>query len=98
VSRKRTSGSKAQVVSLLESAPDGSSLSDIVGKALGYQTRPANSKTLGELRMEWGVSRSVMQKTLKKLIDDGMVTRLKIVERDETGKAKQNTVYLKVGA
>jgi predicted transcriptional regulator len=49
------------------------------------------------LRTEFGVSRSVMQKTLRKLMEDGLVTRLKIVERDETGKAKQNTVYLKVG-
>jgi hypothetical protein len=46
--------------------------------------------------MEWGVSRSVMQKTLRKLMEDGLVTRLKIVERDDSGKAKQNTVYIKV--
>jgi predicted HTH transcriptional regulator len=72
-------------------------LSAIVGKALGLQTRPPGSKTQWELRTEFGVSRSVMQKTLRKLMEDGVVTRLKIVERDEQGKAKQNTVYLKVG-
>jgi predicted transcriptional regulator len=73
-------------------------LSDVVGKALGYQTRPPGSKTQWQLREEFGVSRSVMQKTLKKLIEDGVVTRLKIVERDEQGRAKQNTVYILVGA
>jgi predicted HTH transcriptional regulator len=95
---KRASRSKAAVIHLIESGPDGSSLSDVVGKALGYQTRPPGSKTQWQLREEFGVSRSVMQKTLKKLIEDGVVTRLKIVERDEQGRAKQNTVYILVGA
>jgi predicted transcriptional regulator len=46
--------------------------------------------------MEFGASRSVMQKTLKKLLEAGQITRLKIVERDEQGKAKQDTVYVMV--
>jgi predicted transcriptional regulator len=60
------------------------------------QARPPGSKTSWELRMEFGASRSVMQKTLKKLLEAGQITRLKIVERDEQGKAKQDTVYVMV--
>jgi hypothetical protein len=37
-----------------------------------------------------------MQKTLRKLVDSGQITRLKVVERDEQGKAKQDTVYVMV--
>jgi hypothetical protein len=72
-------------------------LSAIVGKALGFQARPVGAKTAWELREEWGASRSVMQKTLKRLVDDGAITRLKIVERDEQGRAKLNTVYVVKG-
>jgi predicted transcriptional regulator len=68
----------------------------LVGQALGVQARPPGSKTSWELRTEFGVSRSNMQKTLKKLLDSGQITRLKIVERDEQGKAKQDTVYVMV--
>jgi DNA-binding transcriptional ArsR family regulator len=52
--------------------------------------------TSWELRVKYGVSRSVMQKTLKKLRDAGAIESLKIIERDEQGKAHQNTVYVMV--
>jgi hypothetical protein len=68
-----------------------------VGQALGVQTRPPGSKTAWELRTEYGVSRGVMQKTLKKLRDAGAIESIRIVERDEQGKAQQTTVYVKVG-
>jgi DNA-binding transcriptional regulator GbsR (MarR family) len=90
------SGRKAEVIQLIETGPDGCDLSALVGQALGVQARPPGSKTAWELRTEYGVSRSVMQKTLKKLRDAGAIESLKIIERDEQGKAHQNTVYVMV--
>jgi predicted HTH transcriptional regulator len=95
--RKGKGETGTPVISFTEHAGDDySDLSAIVGKALGVQTRPPGAKTSWELRTEFGVSRNVMQKTLRKLVDSGQITRLKVVERDEQGKAKQDTVYVMV--
>ena len=70
----------------------------MIGKALGVHTRPAGAKSSSELREEFGVSRSVMQKVLRRLVEEGKLERIKIIERDPgTGKAQTNTVYRPLG-
>jgi DNA-binding transcriptional regulator PaaX len=67
----------------------------LVGRALGIQERPAGSKTLIELRAEFGVSRSIMQKAVKKLILSGELQKARITERGPDGKTQQTVVYWK---
>jgi hypothetical protein len=95
--RRGKGDGKAQVISFTSTdGDDDTDLSAIIGKALGLQTRPPGAKSALELRAEYGVSRSVMQKTLKQLCESGVLDKRRIIERDSNGKAQINVVYFKV--
>jgi hypothetical protein len=98
--RRGTSGNQAQVVQLIEYTADGSDISAIVGKALraqGIGGRPPGAKSSKELRKEWKVGRSAMQRIIKQLLAEGAIEMCKITEYDEQGQAKPNVVYVAVG-
>jgi response regulator of citrate/malate metabolism len=96
--RRGKGDGKAQVISFTSTdGDDDTDLSAIIGKALGIQTRPPGAKSALELRAEFGVSRSIMQRTLKKLVDSGQLERRKVIERDATGRPHQNIVYVRLG-
>ena len=102
LAKRKQGGSQPQAVQLIEtlSHADSDDLSVLVGKELrarGVIGRPLGAKSSKELRKEFGVSRSVMQAIIRKLLDDGTIVRYKITEHDANGRAVPNTVYLKLG-